>query len=263
MQYMGGKFRQSSVIADYIKSNSDNIDTYVEPFCGMASVANKLTDHFDNIILADNNKFIILLLKSLVDDTFVKYEPKNQEQIERDYMTFSIYKELDTQDMKNINLSMVAYWGYGMSFGGKWFGGLARSTRDDAINPSMPFVKRANNSLLKIQKSLKMVKNLKIIHSSYDLLKIPDNSIVYLDPPYVNRVKAHRTKTGFNYDKFWNWVRFKSVETEIITTEFIVPNDFEVIHSWGDTVVRHLNGNGRDNTNEVLVKYIRKGNNDV
>lgn len=220
MQYMDGKFRQSSVIVDYIKSNSDNINTYVEPFCGMVSVASKLTNHFDNIILADNNEFIILLLKSLMDDTFVKYEPVNQEQIERDYKTFSICRKLDIQDIKNmdINLSMVAYWGHGMSFGGKWFAGLARSIRDDAINPSMPHVKRANNSLLKIQKSLKMVKNLEIIHSSYDLLEIPDNSIVYLDPPYVDRVKAHGTKTKFNHDKFWDWVRFKSAKTKMITT---------------------------------------------
>ena len=36
-------------------------------------------------------------------------------------------------------------------------------------------------------------------------------------------------------------------------TEFTVPNDFVIIHNFGDTVVRHQNSNGADGTNEVLV----------
>lgn len=257
MRYMGGKFRQSKVISNYVKKNFSCNQTYVEPFCGMVSVASKVSDNFTNVILADNDEFVILLLKSLVNNTFVPYNPTDQNQIERDYKIFAKYKHMEISDINVEHLPMVAYWGYGMSFGGKWFAGLARDYRCDKDAPSLQITKNVNESLLKIQKSLKNIPNLKIIHSSYDELEIPDNSVVYLDPPYINRTKAYKNTNGFDHVKFWEWNRNLSMRCNVITTEYEVPDDFEVIHNWGDTVVRHFNGESKNkgNTNEVLVRY--------
>lgn len=243
---MGGKHNQSKIIVDEILCRKSTQTVYVEPFCGAISVAKKLVNKFDTIILADNNKHIITLLQALVDDKFEPYVWETQEKAEADYIK---YKE-------NIDASycdpMMAFWGHGMSFGGKWFGGLARDKRYDICQPSKIFCIRANESLLNIQSQLKKIKCLKLLNIDYQQLIIPNNSIVYCDPPYANRTKAHAKTKEFNHSEYWQWVRDISSDNLVLASEFIIPNDFEVIHNWGDTIVRHYAGKDSDGTQEVL-----------
>lgn len=88
----------------------------------------------------------------------------------------------------------------------------------------------------------------------YSSIYIPDKAVVYLDPPYEGRTKAHHFD-NFNYPKFWEWARELSKRCVVFTSCFDCPEDFETVYEWGDTVVRHLNSKGTDGTNERLVKY--------
>jgi len=251
MRYIGGKKRQSKIIANYIMEHKGNRNVYVEPFCGMCSVASRLTNEFDTIILADNNKHIVNLLKSLVDDTFVPYQWVSQEQTEKEHKKFKAMKD------KGIEHPMMAFWGHGMSFAAKWFGTLARSKDASGVKSSKSHVRNSNRGLLELQEKLKQIKNLTIVHSSYDELNIPNNSVVYCDPPYKGRNNMYGNVKQFDHNDYWDWVRQLSTDDRlVIATEYTIPDDFEIIHNWGDTAI--LRKNNKFNTNEVLCKLKRE-----
>lgn len=74
---------------------------------------------------------------------------------------------------------------------------------------------------------VKQAKNLDGIvfkSGSYLELEIPENSLIYCDPPYANTC---RYKDNFNHDIFWDWCRAqtKSGHTVFIS-EYYAPNDF-------------------------------------
>ncbi len=59
---------------------------------------------------------------------------------------------------------------------------------------------------------------------SYLDLDIPENSIIYCDPPYANTCKY---KDDFNHNIFWEWCRSKAKNGHIVfISEYSAPNDF-------------------------------------
>lgn len=53
------------------------------------------------------------------------------------------------------------------------------------------------------------IKGVVIENKSYLKLEIPNNSIIYCDPPYQNTTKYSST---FNHEIFWDWARGKRIE---------------------------------------------------
>ena len=71
-------------------------------------------------------------------------------------------------------------------------------------------------------------------------LEIPDNSIIYCDPPYKNTT-AYKTNS-FDHDKFWQWVRNKTNDGHtVFVSEYTAPNDFECV--WQKEIVSSLTKN--------------------
>ncbi len=85
---------------------------------------------------------------------------------------------------------------------------------------------------------------------------IPDGSMVYLDPPYENRTKQSSVTT-FDRDHYYSWAEELSERCVVIATEFVNVRGWEVIHDFGDTVVRHHSSKGKDGTRELLM-WVRK-----
>lgn len=239
---MGGKFRQSKAICQILKLYTNPDAVYVEPFCGgmwsAARVAKEL--HPKKMILNDVNKSLMLLWEKCLENG-CNWLPVDPLVIEENYPKYKA-----TQDE---NDPLTAWYGVALSFGGKWFGGVARHSRGQMEKSYEP----ARKSMYKKIDSLRMV-DAEMHTGSYKNLEIPNGAVVYCDPPYEGRTKAHRFDS-FNYDEFWVWVRELSNRCTVFTSCFGCPADFETVYEWGDTVVRHLNSKGSDNTNERLVKY--------
>ena len=192
MRYMGGKFRQSKVIAEYVRKNKGDCTVFVEPFCGMASVSKRLGKEFDKVILSDINHHVINLLRSLVNGTFKEYKPTRQQQVEEEYLYYKSLKDTDSDD------PMVAYFGNGMCFGAKWFAPLSRSAHGFVKEfPSLAQVNQVNKALLTDQRKLLEINDLELGISSYDKLEIPNGSFVYSDSPYGDSL-GHYRPNGFN-----------------------------------------------------------------
>lgn len=144
------------------------------------------------------------------------------------------------------NDPMTAYCGFGMSFGGKWFGGYARNgvERHYALNARRSVLLKAS-ALLKASVLLKA--------SDYRDVT-PRGQVIYLDPPYSGRTKAYHFDS-FSDTEFWNYARHMSRDNAVIVTGFSAPSDFRKVYCWGDTVVRHHSSRGADGTTESIYAH--------
>jgi len=199
MQYMGSKNRLAKELIPIILS--EKREYYVEPFLGGANMMNKVEGV--KRIGSDNNPYLIALWKALQSGW---KPPKN--------LTKEEYKEIkDNKD--NYSMELVAFVGFLCSFGGKWFGGYSQNKKGDN------YAQRGHNVLLK---DIEKMKDVEFIHSSYLELDIPDNSIIYCDPPYANTTSY---KDKFNHEEFWEWCRNKTKEGHILyVSEYNAPDDF-------------------------------------
>jgi DNA adenine methylase len=75
----------------------------------------------------------------------------------------------------------------------------------------------------------KNIQNVKFYCSDYITLKIPSNSLIYCDPPYMNAI-TYNNKSFFNHNIFWNWARQKQKEGhKVFISEYNAPDDFKCI----------------------------------
>ena len=230
---MGSKNKISKYLLPIILKDRKEGQWYVEPFVGGANMIDKVDG---NRIGADSNKWVIEALLSIRDEVFNL--PKNNLEF-----TKEMYQELRKSD----KFKYKGYIGFSVSFGSKWLGGWSSNKKGD------DYVARAYRTALK---QSPLLQGIDFIHSKYDELEIPDNCIIYCDPPYEGTTKY---KDTFDHNKFWEWCREKSKEGHtVFISEYNAPTDFECI--WEMEVTTKLNKNRQnDKRVEKLFKY--KGGN--
>lgn len=182
MQYLGGKCRISTVLVDFILSRKTTYKVYLEPFIGGASVLEKVPSSFKRLA-SDINPYLISLYEAVQSG----WDPPKSI-TEQEYL-----KAKDTEEFPKY---LKGFIGFGCSFGGKWFGGYARSGKRN-------YASNARNSLLKLSNKIKDVK-----FKCVDYTKLnPYGCIIYCDPPYQNTTKYDILIKDFNHNVFWNIMR--------------------------------------------------------
>lgn len=68
------------------------------------------------------------------------------------------------------------------------------------------------------------------ISMSYEEVEIPNNAIVYCDPPY--KWTATYAEWWFNHDKFRDYIRKLSKTNKVFVSEYTAPNDFKCIYEF-------------------------------
>lgn len=244
MRYAGGKIRQSKAVTATLLNitNKYNVSrkTYTEPFMGALGSAEKAIPAlaavgFEHFWLSDKNRLLVEMWVSILDGTFVPPDFVSEEQ-------YAFFKA-------NRDSIEAIYSGFAHAFGGNFFKTYARD--GDGLEPRRSQLNQKTASIRKIE-AIKPY-NPSFFTLPYNLLSIPSNSLVYLDPPYTNSFGE------FNHDAFWEWTRDLSKRSFVIISEFKAPEDFKSIYNWGDTVVRH-NEKRRENyvkpiKNEQLFVY--------
>ena len=97
-------------------------------------------------------------------------------------------------------------------------------------------------------KQLESLRDVLFFYDDYSNLTIPDDSIVYCDPPYKN-TKQYSTSSHFNHDNFWQWCREKIKDHKIFISEYNAPNDF--IDIWSSEINNSMH---TTNTKKVVEK---------
>jgi len=202
---MGSKNRIAKEILPIILKDRKYGQWYVETMVGGANMIDKVDG---NRIGSDINNYLIEALISIRD--CLSDLPKNNKEF-----TESDYKNL----RKNDDYKYKGYAGFAFSYSGKWLGGWCR----DGLN-KRDYVNESYKNALNQSESLK---GIRFINESYDKLEIPDNSIIYCDPPYQGTTSY---KDGFNHVYFWNWCReMKKLGHTIFISEYNAPEDFTCV----------------------------------
>lgn len=207
MKYMGSKARHAKEILPIILADRTDGQWYVEPFVGGANVIDKVEG---NRVGADLNLNMIRLLDS----------------VSKCWLPPRSVTEYDYKHCKeNQSLYPLDYLGYvstQLSYGGKVWGGYRRdktSCRD-----------YSDEAFRHVAAQAPRLYGVKFVHSSYDQLEIPPNSIIYCDPPYAGTTGY---ATGaFNHEAFWQWCCNKVNEGhKVFVSEYTAPDEWVCVWS--------------------------------
>lgn len=235
MRYQGSKFRHAKQIIQAVEDNSDAKRDWflIEPFVG----GGNFTMHWEGPSIGyDKCKYAVGcldLIKQL--DFYEEYIPQNRDD-EYTEKAYKFWKNIDPEDEKLI--SIKGYWGYALSFGGRFFEGFRRSDKRDYAKESYNFAKKQSTK----------IQNARFFQSDYLDLEywqfdnIEGNKVFYLDPPYKSTKKyksAESEGKGFDHDEFWEWVRELSRNNLVFVSEYQAPDFMEEI--WAKPVSTCVN----------------------
>ena len=231
MKYMGSKARIAKHILPIILKDRKEGQCYVEPFVGGANMIDKVDGWR---IGGEFNEYIAEMWKAIS----IGVKP------------ITITKE-DYQEIKsnpdNYPKWLVGWVGIACSYSGKWFGGFAGKTV--TLGGDRDYQAEAHTNL---QKQLPNIKDVEFIHSSYDKLEIPDQSIIYCDPPYEGTTKY---KDDFDHNQFWQWCRDKAKGGhQVFISEYNAPDDFICV--WQQEVKSSLSANGKSGGNKKSIEKL-------
>lgn len=203
-KYVGGKARIAKYIHDVIldiekelidKKLIDHQLDYLEPFCGMCSVALKFAN--DRRLAQSNRCITVSDLNSNIVFFFEGMKNKIKPPKFIDQTEYDILKASPTPSFEK------TYVGFQWSFGGGWFAGYSGRYLSPFLNRRTG--ENCYDKILRIQNNLMEYITIGGIkdYKSYD----PNNNLIYLDPPYL-RSKSLNNKflLGFNSDEFWEIV---------------------------------------------------------
>lgn len=231
MKYLGSKNRIAKEILPLMIKDRTN-EAWVEPFVGGGNMIDKVSGWR---IGSDLNEYVIALLNEMTKPNFKA-------------------PEISEENYNNIKLNqdkypkwVVGYAGTQLSFGATWFG----SYRRDKQGKRNYCLEAQNN----VNKQSKNIQSVEFIHSSYQDLEIPKNSIIYCDPPYDTKATKGKYKDRFNHIEFWEWCRNKVKQGhKVFVSEYNAPKDFKCI--WEKEISQRMNNNAKTSkTNEKLFVY--------
>lgn len=221
MRYQGGKSRIARPISNIINAYVGG-RPFISLFCGSCAVESRVK-HQAYTLCNDKQKYIVALLRGC-QSGFIPPEVVTEEQYR------FVREHLDD------NPALSGFVGFGCSFGGKWFGGYARSKDRES------YARQSKNSLMRDMKALSAAW---FTNQDYRDVAIPDNAVVYADPPYANTTRYNHEP--FDSEAFWNYMRSLVLTRGGITlfiSEQTAPDDFKCI--WQKPFRRTLDRN-KDN----------------
>jgi DNA adenine methylase len=215
MKYMGSKNRiAKEILPIMLKERGQR--TWVEPFVGGGNMIDKVQG---KRIGADINHYVIDALTA-IRDCVVDLPKNNKEFTEDDYKALR----------KSDDYKYKGYAGFAFSYGAKWLGGWSRDGKN-----KRDYVKGAYKNALN---QSPLLQGVRLVTESYLNLQMPDNSLIYCDPPYEGTTK-HKGVADFDHKEFWEWCRDMASKGHIIfVSEYNAPNDFECV--WQKEIVSSL-----------------------
>jgi len=135
--------------------------------------------------------------------------------------------ETDYQNIRhhpqNYSKALVGFVGIGCSYSGKWWGGYARGKSNRGFERNYCLESKTN--LLS-----QNLTNITFTSGTYIDMYIPENSIIYCDPPYAGTTKY--TTGTFDHVKFWSWCESKVDEGhKVFVSEYTAPEHWRCVWS--------------------------------
>jgi len=208
MKYQGSKNSHAKELLPIILADRKEGQYVYDLFCGGGNICDKING---NVVANDYNYYTTIAMDLIKNN--LKHIPQNNDQSDE-----NLYKEFRLKEMTSdiVLDGMKGYYGFALSYGGKWFGGWCRDKEG-----KRDYVAEAYRNAVKQSPNLQ---NVTFANKSYDEVELQPNSIIYLDPPYKDTTKY---KTGdFDYDKFYQWCIDRHNEGhQVFISEYWLPED--------------------------------------
>ena len=210
MKYLGGKQRLGVHLAPVIESYAVGTDGYLEPFCGSLGVLKRIT--LPGRVAADYHPDLIQMWTEVQAGTFECPAAVTEDEYLR-------AKQLPSPS------ALKAFVGFGMSFGGRFFGAYSQKYLGDKKED---FCKEMVHSL---ERTAPLIRDVQFLLSDYRDFH-PVNKLVYCDPPYAQTrypikyrrdIKRYDT---FDSSEFWDVMREWSQRNVVLISETSAPADF-------------------------------------
>lgn len=203
MNYLGGKSRIAREIAEIVNDERGG-RLFWDPFCGGLSVAAALAHGGGPGIVSDAFTPLISLYSAVAGGWA---PPESLTEAE-----YSAAKHAPDSD------PIKAFAGFGCSFGGKWFGGYARSLgRNYAAETRRALLKR-----------IEAIRGCAL--GCVDFLGVEPHAreiVIYADPPYAG---ATSYALAFDSARFWERVRsWERVGVPVFVSEYACPVPHRVV----------------------------------
>ena len=196
MKYLGSKNRISKhILPEILKYRGDR--AWVELFVGGANLIDKVGgERYGN----DINKYLISLLQELQKGWIPPDKLTRDE-----YM--HVKNNKDIYDDHYVGFVLIP-----CSFGGTFNGGIASGGgRNYCAEAKRNVLKQAPN-----------LEGIIFTNGDYKDMFIPDNSLIYCDPPYKDYDNGY-IQNKFNHDEFWEWCIKKARDGhEVFISEYSV-----------------------------------------
>ena len=199
MQYLGGKSKIRKQLAAVIESFRTPDQMYFEPFVGGGWVLQEISGVR---MAADGNVSLIAMYATLQKG----WQPP-------DFVSEEEWRFW--RESEDIHNPMKAFCGFGCSFGGKWFGGYARSEGKNC------YAATSKRSLLK---QLPTIRDVCFLAGDFTNW-YPEGMLIYCDPPYAETTN-YGAFAGFDHDLFWDTVRMWAEKNTVLVSEYVAPDDF-------------------------------------
>ena len=257
MMYQGGKSRIAKPISEVINEISRRQKSYsqtdcasnrerereretvlVSLFCGACSVESILAPKFDRVICNDNHYYLIQMLKGIqsgyeLPDSITKEE----------YCYIKNHKDNDP--------ILTGFVGFGCSFGGKWFGGYGQGFNSKGGRRNY-----CDEGKRGTVQTLSTMQHVEFTCKDYRDVELPENCIIYADPPYSNTTGYSGNK--FDSNAFWEYAREVSKTHLMFISEQTAPDDFVSI--WEKSITRTLDRNKQNQFKATEKLFIHKCN---
>ena len=234
--YMGSKARIAKHIAPIIneavkKSNG----MLFEPFCGGCNI----TPHFAGRVFAnDLNEDLISLFKDAISGrTFPEY------------VDIEMYKAAKNGDYDK---ALTAYIGFCASYNGRYFAGFV-GNGCTSYGKKRDYQKEAIKSFNRTVEALRGMPSLTLSSVPYTEMEIPENSVIYCDPPYDGTTQ-YKNK-GFNHDRFWQWAEMMSESNTVFVSEYSTRSDL-FIPTWSHDINSSLGRTSKRATEKLYISLI-------
>lgn len=243
MHYFGGKFRIAGQLGEVINAMIKPGQTYHEPFCGAINVATKISGPRE-LLLSDFHPYLIAMWEGAL---FGVDFPDTVSEDDYRYVRLN----------KDINPGLTGFVGFGCSFAGKFFHGYARDVKGESGGRSFSLAAKRG-----IKKKLDLIKangnSPAFIHGCYDKIEIPDNCLIYCDPPYASSQERYGGAGAFDHQEFNTYCkRMIQQGHTVLVSEYLenVPGDARILLSIPSKKSMRNKSGEQINTTEVLYTF--------
>lgn len=228
MQYMGGKTRIAKEILPIILADRKEGQYFVEPFCGGCNVTDKV---LGNRIANDYNEYLIAMFEGLVSGE--KYPEKISRELYNDV------KSCFRAGSDKYDMGLTGWVGFMASYRATFFGGYSGTYSCTYMRSNGEYKDRVSEAVRNITKQIPKLQGVKFCSGDYKNLLIPNESIIYCDPPYMGTTGYAK---GLDPDEFWQWCRERVYDGhKVYISEYQAPDDFICI--WEKGIINRLNTN--------------------